>query len=166
MSMAQGKKYSKQGIGEMAAGCDMDKQVLKAGDKIMQPYQWGLSSAVVHDVDGDGSYDYFFGPEWHVRDSTTGDIDWRYERKRGGAVFRGPALYRMGAEREARDPGNSSVDPSPATVRRFNPVANVAPKRKSPQTPRPLRRAAPMPQRTVAPQKEAQTPALPQWRSS
>ena len=166
MSMAQGKKYSKQGMGEMAAGGDMDKQVLKAGDKIMQPYQWGLSSAVVHDVDGDGSYDYFFGPEWHVRDSTTGDIDWRYERKRGGAVFRGPALYRMGAEREARDPGNSSVDPSPATVRRFNPVANVAPKRKSPQTPRPLRRAAPMPQRTVAPQKEAQTPALPQWRSS
>jgi hypothetical protein len=156
-------------MGEMAAGGDMDKQVLKAGDRIMRPYQWGLSSAVVHDVDGDGDKDYFLSPEWHVRDATTGDIDWRYERKKGGAIFRGPALYTMGAKREAGELGNATVDPSPATVRRFNAVAHAAATpRRPPQTPRPLRRASEAPRAafTSMTSKEPKTPALPQWRSS
>lgn len=173
-TLAQGKKYSKQGLGEMAAGGDMDKQVLKMGSKILASYQWGLSSAAVHDVDGEGSKDYFYGPEWHVRHPETGDIDWRYERKRGGAVFRGPRLYRMGAEREAADPGTQSVDPSPATVRQFNPAAHASRPRKAPQSPRLLRRASAGPQspplsvapRSSAPPSSSINPALPQWRSS
>ncbi|KPA85740.1 putative mitochondrial hypothetical protein [Leptomonas pyrrhocoris] len=165
-TMAQGKKYSKQGTGEMAAGGDMDKQVLKQANKIMSPYHWGVSPGVVHDIDADGSNDYYFGPEWHVRDPKTGDVDWRYERKRGGAVFRGPLLYRMGAEREAADLGNASVDPSPATVRRFNPAAHAAKIRKSPLLPRPLPRASETPRTVVAPHRKATTPALPHWRSS
>ncbi|KPI89431.1 hypothetical protein ABL78_1467 [Leptomonas seymouri] len=166
VSMAQGRKYSKQGMGEMAAGGDMDKQVLKQVSKIMDPYRWGLSSSIVHSIDADGSNDYYFGPEWHVRDSKTGDTDWRYERKRGGAVFRGPLLYGMGAKREASDLGNASVDPSPSTVRRFQPAAHSANARRSPQSPAPLRRASEMPRTAIRRQKEAKTAALPKWQSS
>ncbi|AIN98387.1 hypothetical protein LPMP_220940 [Leishmania panamensis] len=127
-TLAQGKKYTRQGFGELAAGGGMDRHVFKASARTVRPYQWGLSSNVVHDVDGDGSNDYFMGLHWHVRHPDTGDIDWRYEKKAGGAVFRGPLLYRMGAEREAGESGSSTMDPSTATVRRFSPLATTSSK--------------------------------------
>lgn len=109
-SLALGKKYSRQGTGEDAAGNEMDKQVFQKPGFVLEPYQWGMRS--VHDLDSDGSVQYLTHTQWHVRDKKTGDIDWRYEKKKGGPVFRGPPLYREGARREAKDPGEQPVDPS------------------------------------------------------
>lgn len=112
LSIMQGRKNSKQNMGEFAAGGGSDGQVLKAGYKEHLNYMWGMSSATIHDLDSDGSVDYMMTGNWHVRNPKTGDIDWRYERKKGGAAFRGPALYEIGARREAKDPSNETVDPS------------------------------------------------------
>ncbi|KAG5504978.1 hypothetical protein JKF63_04425 [Porcisia hertigi] len=182
LTLAQGKKYSKQGLGELAAGGDMDRHVFKASARTMRPYQWGLSSSVVHDIDGDGSNDYFTGVEWHVRHPETGDIDWRYEKKKGGAVFRGPLLYRMGAKREAAEPGNTTMDPSTATVRRFSPLGMTSSKSASKAAlPSPARRAGasyppPAAHRMGTGQSPSQhvthsagvvaSQSLPSWRSS
>lgn len=112
-TLAQGKKYGKQGMGEYVVGGGNERLVLQQNGYVAEPFQWGMSSAVVHNLDGDGARDYFVDRDWHVRDKETGDIDWRYERRRGGATFRGPRLYKLGAEREARDAGEASVDPQP-----------------------------------------------------
>lgn len=109
-SLALGKKYSRQGTGEDAAGNEMDKQVFQKSRFVLEPYMWGVRS--VHDLDSDGAVNYLTYTERHVQDKRTGDIDWRYERKKGGPVFRGPRLYRMGAQREARDAGEQPMDPS------------------------------------------------------
>lgn len=108
-SLALGKKYSRQGMGEDAAGNEMDRQVFQKPGFVLEPYQWGMRG--VHDLDSDGSVQYLTHTQWHVRDKKTGDIDWRYEKKKGGPVFRGPPLYREGARREAKDPSEQSVDP-------------------------------------------------------
>lgn len=113
MSLAQGNKFSKQGMGEYAAGNAMDGQVFKMGAAISANYQWGVSGYTAQRLDGDGSKDYVFTSNWQVRDKKTGDVDWRYARKKGGAVFRGPRLYKIGAEREAKDPGEQTMDPMP-----------------------------------------------------
>ncbi|CCW61958.1 unnamed protein product [Phytomonas sp. EM1] len=113
LSLAQGKKYSKQDEGEHAAGNGMDGMVFKGGSSPERSLNWGVSHIVVHDLDGDGNTDYFFDGMWHVRDKETGDIDWRYERKKGGPVFRGPRFYKIGAKREADDAGTSSMDFAP-----------------------------------------------------
>ncbi|GET88573.1 hypothetical protein, conserved [Leishmania tarentolae] len=181
-TLAQGKKYTKQGFGELAAGGDMDRHVFKASGRTMRPYQWGLSSKVVHDLDGDGSNDYFMGLNWHVQNPETGDIDWRYEKKAGGAVFRGPLLYRMGAKREASDPGSATVDPSTATVRRFSPASMASSKSASKAAlpslarqagaitspPAALRSdAGKAPSRSVPHSRSAvAAPSFPSWRSS
>ncbi|KAG5479097.1 hypothetical protein LSCM1_02945 [Leishmania martiniquensis] len=142
LTLAQGKKYTRQGLGELAAGGGMDRQVFKAAAKTMRPYQWGLSSNVVHDIDGDGSNDYFLGLEWHVRHPETGDIDWRYEKKSGGAVFRGPLLYRMGAKHQVTEAGSATMDPSAVTVRRFSPLSTTSSRPASKAAlPSPARRA-------------------------
>lgn len=108
-SLALGKKYSRQGMGEDAAGNEMDRQVFQKPGFVLEPYQWGMRG--VHDLDNDGSVQYLTHTQWHVRDKKTGDIDWRYEKKKGGPVFRGPPLYREGARREAKDPSEQAVDP-------------------------------------------------------
>lgn len=109
-SLALGKKYSRQGMGEDAAGNEMDRQVFQKPGFVLEPYQWGMRG--VHDLDSDGSVQYLTHTQWHVRDQKTGDIDWRYEKKKGGPVFRGPPLYREGARREARDPSEQPMEPS------------------------------------------------------
>ncbi|KAG5505465.1 hypothetical protein GH5_03491 [Leishmania sp. Ghana 2012 LV757] len=182
LTLAQGKKYTRQGIGDLAAGGDMDRQVFKAAAQTMRPYQWGLSSNVVHDIDGDGSNDYFIGLNWHVRHPETGDIDWRYEKKKGGAVFRGPLLYRMGAQREAAEAGTATMDPSTVTVRRFSPLAMTSSRPASKAAlPSPARRAGvatPPPagrgggssqsldRRATRSAGDVAAPSLPTWRSS
>eukprot|EP00796_Vickermania_ingenoplastis_P010189 gene10189-7137_t len=119
-SLALGKKYSRQNMGEEAAGNEMDRQVFQKASFVMEPYQWGMRG--VHDLDSDGSVDYLTHMQFHVRDKHTGDIDWRYEKKKGGPMFRGPALYKIGAQREAADPGEQAMDPSylPYRQRRRN----------------------------------------------
>ncbi|CAG9573970.1 hypothetical_protein_-_conserved [Leishmania major strain Friedlin] len=181
-TLAQGKKYTKQGLGELAAGGDMDRHVFKAAARTMRPYQWGLSSSVVHDVDGDGSNDYFVGLNWHVQNPETGDIDWRYEKKAGGAVFRGPLLYGMGAKRESGEPGSATMDPSTATVRRFSPLATTSSRSASKAAlPSPARQAGSTASPSAARRRRADgsmnrrvthstsvvaAPSLPSWRSS
>ncbi|CBZ27069.1 conserved hypothetical protein [Leishmania mexicana MHOM/GT/2001/U1103] len=181
-TLAQGKKYTKQGFGELAAGGDMDRHVFKATGRTMRPYQWGLSSNVVHDVDGDGSNDYFLGLNCHVQNPETGDIDWRYEKKAGGAVFRGPLLYRMGAKREAGEPGSATMDPSTATVRRFSPLTTTSSKSASkaalpsparqvgstasPPAVRRSRASGSMNRRVTHSTSAVAAPSLPSWRSS
>ncbi|AAZ12374.1 hypothetical protein, conserved [Trypanosoma brucei brucei TREU927] len=115
LNLVLGRKYSRQGAGEMAAGNETDKQILQKGNNILYSFQWGLNNGTVHDLDADGSTDYFMDGAFHVRDKETGDIDWRYEKKRGGPVFRGPKFYRLGAQREAADPGERAMDPTPYT---------------------------------------------------
>ncbi|KAG8348974.1 hypothetical protein TRVL_00191 [Trypanosoma vivax] len=114
-NLVLGRKYSKQGAGEMAAGNEMDRQILQKGSSVLYSFQWGIGNNTVHDLDADGSTDYFMDGVFHVRDKKTGDIDWRYEKKKGGPVFRGPKFYRLGAQREAADPGEQPMDPTPYT---------------------------------------------------
>ncbi|ORC87963.1 trichohyalin [Trypanosoma theileri] len=115
MNLVLGRKYTKQGAGEMAAGNATDRQILQKGNAVALNFQWGLGNNTVHDLDADGSTDYFMDGAFHVRDKTTGDIDWRYEKKKGGPIFKGPKFYRLGAQREAADPGEQPVDPTPHT---------------------------------------------------
>ncbi|KAH9600645.1 hypothetical protein LSM04_008572 [Trypanosoma melophagium] len=115
MNLVLGRKYTKQGAGEMAAGNATDRQILQKGNAVALNFQWGLGNNTVHDLDADGSTDYFMDGAFHVRDKETGDIDWRYEKKKGGPVFKGPKFYRLGAQREAADPGERPVDPTPHT---------------------------------------------------
>ncbi|CCW66303.1 unnamed protein product [Phytomonas sp. Hart1] len=113
LNLVQGKRYSKQDEGEYAAGNGMDGMIFKGGSKPERSLAWGVSPSVVHDLDRDGNTDYFFDGTWHVRDKETSDIDWRYEKKKGGPVFRGPRFYKIGAKREANDPGSASMDSAP-----------------------------------------------------
>lgn len=112
-STIQGRKYSRQGMGEFAAGNAMDNQVLQQANMNVEPYSWGTKPFTVFDLDGDGNTDYFYNGSWHVQDKETGDIDFRYEKKKGGPIFRGPRLYSRGAAREAKDPGERPMDPTP-----------------------------------------------------
>nr|CCC91415.1 unnamed protein product [Trypanosoma congolense IL3000] len=113
LNLVLGRKYSRQGAGEMAAGNEMDRQILQKGNSVAYSFQWGIGSKTVHDLDADGSMDYFMDGSFHVRDKETGDIDWRYEKKSGGAIFRGPKFYRLGAQREAAEAGERTMDPVP-----------------------------------------------------
>ncbi|KEG10066.1 trichohyalin [Trypanosoma grayi] len=115
MNLVLGRKYSKQGAGELAAGNETDRHILQKGNAVARSFQWGIGNNTVHDLDADGSTDYFMDGAYHVRDKTTGDIDWRYEKKKGGPVFKGPKFYRLGAKREASDLGEQPMDPTPHT---------------------------------------------------
>ncbi|RNE96693.1 trichohyalin [Trypanosoma rangeli] len=115
LNLVLGRKYSRQGAGEMAVGNETDRQILQKGNAVAMSFQWGIGSNTVHDLDAEGSTDYFMDGNFHVRDKNTGDIDWRYEKKKGGAIFKGPKFYRLGAQREAMDPGERSMDPMPYT---------------------------------------------------
>ncbi|CAD2218425.1 trichohyalin [Angomonas deanei] len=118
LEMKQGRKYASQGMGQHAVGGGTENQIYKGGNDLAHALQWGTNAQVVHDIDGDGSKGYFMDNLWHVRDKETGDIDWRYEKKVGGPILRGPAFYRMGAAREAAEPGEQPMEPTPDIIRR------------------------------------------------
>ena len=105
-------------MGEFAAGNEQDNQILQAGNRIGQAFQWDNPHGIVHNLDRDGDKQYFLSDVYHVRDKKTGDIDWRYERRAGGPVFRGPKFYKIGEQREARDPGSRTIDPTPVEQRK------------------------------------------------
>ncbi|KAF5221222.1 hypothetical protein ECC02_005790 [Trypanosoma cruzi] len=115
LNLVLGRKYSRQGAGEMAAGNETDRQILQKGNAVALSFQWGIGNGTVHDLDAEGSTDYFMDGNFHVRDKKTGDIDWRYEKKKGGVILKGPKFYRLGAQREAMDPGEHPMDPMPYT---------------------------------------------------
>lgn len=113
MSTIQGRKYTRQNMGERAAGTATENQILQRANMNVPSLRWGVNPHAVMDLDGDGATNYFTHTSWHVQDKATGDVDFRYERKKGGAVFRGPRFYNIGAARDAADPGERTVDPMP-----------------------------------------------------
>jgi hypothetical protein len=66
-------------------------------------------------MDKDGEKEYFFtasaGPQ--VRNPLTGDVDNRYEMKKGGAAFQGPKFYKFGEKVLSKDPGRETIYPTP-----------------------------------------------------
>lgn len=113
-SLVAGGRMAKQGIGEFAAGNEADRHILKGGADLQAAFQWDNPHGIVHNLDKDGEKEYFLSDTFHVRDKKTGDIDWRFERKGGGAALRGPRFYKIGERREARDAANQTVVPLPA----------------------------------------------------
>ncbi|CUI14863.1 Hypothetical protein, putative [Bodo saltans] len=106
-------RKGKKGMGEFAAGGERERFIFQGGGKLQNTFQWENPHGIVHNLDADGDKEYFLSDAFHVRDKKTGDIDWRFERKGGGAVLRGPRLYKIGERREMNDPSSKTMDPLP-----------------------------------------------------
>jgi hypothetical protein len=105
------KKITKQGMGEdVVAG--RERTILKKPESYTDSANFVPVRALYLDMDPTVEYG---ATSWgaYIRDPKTWEIDTRYQRRSGPPMLRGPRFYKIGAEREAKDPGNWPIHAAP-----------------------------------------------------
>ena len=98
--LAQEKHEWDRGHGQWAIGGGTERSMLQMPEKVLQPYQWGVSAHLIQNMDPDGKTVWASGAQDtrpHIMDPKTMDIDLRFERKDGGGpIWTGPRFYPQG----------------------------------------------------------------------